>query len=118
MTKERLGREEVQALDLRGIRTLVAMTWVVAGFLYRLGVTLEWAEVQLLAKLGGWVPHKDRPPGKITLLRGLRRLLDMLATQATLCDAAAQPGVCHPKSRPSFRAGNFLHLSYDRISVG
>ena len=63
-----------------------------AGFLYQLGVTLEWAEVQLLAKLGGWVPHKDRRPGKITLMRGLRRLLDMLATQAILSHAAAQEG--------------------------
>ena len=80
-------------LDLRGIRTLVA------SFLYQLGVTLEWAEVQLLAKLGGWVPHKDRTPGKITLLRGLRRLLDMLATQAILSNAAAQPGGLPPKIR-------------------
>ncbi len=83
-------------LDLRGIRTLVAMAWVAAGFLYQLGVTLEWAEVQLLAKLGGWVPHKDRRPGKITLMRGLRRLLDMLATQAILSAAAAQPGGLPP----------------------
>ncbi len=67
-----------------------------AGFLYQLGVTLEWAEVQLLAKLGGWAPHKDRRPGKITLMRGLRRLLDMLATQAILSDAAAQPGGLPP----------------------
>ena len=52
----------------------------------------EWAEVQLLAKLGGWVPHKNRRPGKITLMRGLRRLLDMLATQAIRSSAAAQPG--------------------------
>ncbi len=50
VTKECLGWEEVQVLDLRGIRTLVAMAWVVAGFLYQLGVTLEWAEVHLLAK--------------------------------------------------------------------
>jgi hypothetical protein len=63
---------------------------VAAGFLYQLGVTLEWAEVQLLAKLGGWVPHKDRRPGKITLMRGLRRLLDTLATQAIRSPAAAQ----------------------------
>jgi hypothetical protein len=48
--------------------------------------------VQLLAKLGGWVPHKDRRPGKITLIRGLRRLLDMLATQAIQSYAAAQQG--------------------------
>jgi hypothetical protein len=26
-----------------------------------------WAEVQLLARSGGWVPHKHRRPGKITL---------------------------------------------------
>ncbi len=97
VTKECLGWEEVQVLDLRGIRTLVAMAWVVAGFLYQLGVTLEWAEVQLLARLGGWVPHKDHRPGKITLMRGLRRLLDMLATQAILSEAAAQPGGLPPK---------------------
>src|SRR2546430_16335590 len=66
-------------------------------FRSQLGVTLEWAEVQLLAKLGGWVPHKDRRPGKITLMRGLRRLLDMLATQAILSDAASQPGGLPPK---------------------
>ncbi|MFL5590356.1 MAG: hypothetical protein ACJ8DI_22265 [Ktedonobacteraceae bacterium] len=96
VTKECLGWEEVQVLDLRGIRTLVAMAWVVAGFLYQLSVTLEWAEVQLLAKLGGWVPHKDRTPGKITLMRGLRRLLDMLATQAILTEAATQQGGLPP----------------------
>ena len=83
-------------LDLRGIRTLVAMAWVAAGFLYQLGVILEWAEVQLLAKLGGWVPHKDRRPGKITLMRGLRRLLDTLATQAIRSPAAVQQGVLPP----------------------
>ena len=81
VTKRCLGWEEVQLLDLRGIRTLLALAWMAAGFLYQLGVTLEWAEVQLLAKLGGWVPHKDRRLGKIKLMWGLRRLLDMLATQ-------------------------------------
>jgi hypothetical protein len=33
VTKECLGWEEVQVLDLRGIRTLVAMAWVAVGFL-------------------------------------------------------------------------------------
>ncbi len=103
VTKECLGWEEVQVLDLRGILTLLAMAWVAAGFLYQLGVTLEWAEVQLLAKLGGWVPHKDRHPGKITLMPGLRRLLDMLATQAILIEAAAQRGGLPPNIRA------FLH---------
>ncbi len=83
-TKDCLGWEEVQVLDLEAVRTLVALAWVAAGFLYELGVTLEWAEVSLLARLGGWVPHKDRKPGKITLTRGLRRLLDMLTTEALL----------------------------------
>src|SRR5713226_9194330 len=69
-----LGWEDVQVLDWQGIRTLVAFGCVAAGFLFDLGVTFDWVEVQLLAKLGGWEPHKDRMPGKITLLRGLGRL--------------------------------------------
>jgi hypothetical protein len=79
-----LGWEEVQVLDWQALRTLVALAWVAAGFLYDLGVSWDWAEVQLLAKLGGWEPHKGRKPGKITLQRGLSRLLDMLVTQAVL----------------------------------
>ena len=79
-----LGWEEVQVLDWQALRTLVDLGWVAAGFLYGLGVSWDWAEVQLLAKLGGWEPHKDRQPGKIILQRGLSRLLDMLVTQAVL----------------------------------
>jgi hypothetical protein len=84
VTKECLGWEEVQVLDWQAIQTLVALAWVAAGFLYQMGVTFEWEEVQLIAKLGGWEPHKDRQPGKIILMRGLRRLFDMLVTQAVL----------------------------------
>ena len=40
-TKERLGWEEVQLLDLTGIRTLVALPWGAAGFLHELGVTFS-----------------------------------------------------------------------------
>jgi hypothetical protein len=83
-SKDTLGWEEVQLLDLTGIRTLVALGWVAAGFLYELGVTLEWPEVRLMARLGGWVERHDRPPGKIMLTRGLQRLLDMLTTEAFL----------------------------------
>jgi transposase len=75
-TKDCLGWEEVQLLSLEGIRTLVALAWVAAGFLYALGVSLEEESVQVLAKLGGWEPRPNRPPGKITLTRGLRRLVD------------------------------------------
>jgi hypothetical protein len=83
-TKDCLGWEEVQLLDLAGIRMLVALAWVAAGFLYQLGVTLQWESVYLLARLGGWEPRPDRRPGKLTLSRGLRRLLDMLTTNAIL----------------------------------
>jgi hypothetical protein len=83
-SKQCLGWEEVQVLDLESIRTLVALAWVAAGFLYQLGVTLEWEAVQLLAKLGGWEVRPDRPPGKITLTRGLRRLLELVTTDAIL----------------------------------
>jgi hypothetical protein len=40
-----------------------------------MGATFQWDEVQLIAKLGGWKPHKYRKPGKITLMRSLRRLV-------------------------------------------
>ena len=90
--KDLLGWEDVQLLDLTGIRTLVALGWVAAGFLYELGITLEWEEVQLLARLGGWTVRKDRKPGKIVLTRGLRRLLDLLTTQTFLQHYIAEHG--------------------------
>jgi hypothetical protein len=62
-----------------------------------MGVTFSWEEVQLLAKLGGWVPHKGRFPGKIVLLRGLARLLDMLTTQVVLSRSASEQGALPPK---------------------
>jgi hypothetical protein len=96
-TKACLGWEEVQVMDLGAVRTLVALAWVAAGFLYELGVTLEWAEVYLLARLGGWVPHKDRQPGKITLTRGLRRLIEMLTTEAILSAYVQEHGALPPK---------------------
>jgi hypothetical protein len=83
-TKECLGWEEVQLLDLAGIRLLVALAWVAAGFLYHLGITLDEESVQVLARLGGWEPRPNRPPGKITLTRGLGRVVDLLATDAFL----------------------------------
>lgn len=83
-TKECLGWEEVQLLDLAGIRLLVALAWVAAGFLYQLGITLDDESVQVLARLEGWEPRPNRPPGKIALTRGLRRVVDLLATDAFL----------------------------------
>jgi hypothetical protein len=96
-TKDVLGWEDVQLLDFAAIRTLVALGWVAAGFLYELGVTLEWPEVQLLARLGGWTPRKDRSPGKTLLSRGLQRLLDHLATDAILTDEIARRGALPPR---------------------
>lgn len=95
--KQCLGWEDVQLLELAAVRRLVALGWVAAGFLYALGVTLEWAEVRLLARLGGWEERKDRPPGKIVLLRGLRRLFDGLATEAILADEIRRYGPLPPR---------------------
>jgi hypothetical protein len=95
--KDTLGWEEVQLLDLQGIRTMLAMGWVAAGFLYELGVTMEWEDVQLLARLGGWIPRKDSKPGKIVLARGLRRLFDMLVTQAVLDRYRSEHGDLPPQ---------------------
>ena len=68
--KRCLGWEDVQVLAYDAVRLLVALGWVAAGFLYELGVTLEWPEVRLLARLGGWEERANRPPGKIVLMRG------------------------------------------------
>ena len=95
-TKTCLAWEDVQVLDWQAIKTLVALAWVAAGFLYEMGVTFSWEEVQLLAKLGGFVPHRGRFPGKIVLLRGLARLLEMLATQAILSRYASEHGALPP----------------------
>ena len=96
-TKAVLGWEDVRLLDLGAIRTLVALGWVAAGFLYELGVTLDWPEIQLLGRLGGWVPRRDRPPGKTLLARGLQRLLDHLATDAILRDEITRHGALPPR---------------------
>lgn len=96
-TKDVLGWEDVRLLDLGAIRTLVALGWVAAGFLYELGITLDWPEIQLLGRLGGWVPRRDRPPGKTLLTRGLQRLLDHFATDAILRDEIARHGALPPR---------------------
>ncbi|HEX5502510.1 MAG TPA: transposase [Thermomicrobiales bacterium] len=95
--KQCLGWEDVQVLKLDAVRTLVALGWVAAGFLYELGVTLEWPEVRLLARLGGGEGRANRPPGKLVLARGLRRLLDHLATEAILADEIRQHGGLPPR---------------------
>lgn len=95
--KQCLGWEDVQVLDFEAVRLLVALGWVAAGFLYELGVTLEWEEVRLLRRLGGGEERKDRPPGKIVLTRGLRRLLDVFATEAILAAHIREHGALPPR---------------------
>jgi hypothetical protein len=92
-----LGWEDVQVLAYDAVRLLVALGWVAAGFLFDLGVTLEWGEVRLLRRLGGGEDRPNRPPGKLVLSRGLRRLLDHLATEAILQDEERQHGGLPPR---------------------
>jgi hypothetical protein len=49
-----------------------------------------------LARLGGWEERPNRPPGKIVLTRGLRRLVDLLTTQAILNDYRQHHGKLPP----------------------
>ena len=93
VAKTCLGWEDVQVLDYGAVRLLVALGWVATGFLFALGVTLEWGEVRLLRRLGGGEERPNRPPGKIVLTRGLRRLLDYLAMTALLADEEARHGL-------------------------
>ena len=97
VAKTCLGWEDVQVLAYDAIRLLVALGWVAAGFLFELGVTLEWPEVRLLRRLGGGEDRPTRPPGKVVLTRGLRRLLDHLATEAILADEVRRHGGLPPR---------------------
>lgn len=92
-----LGWEEVQVLAYDAVRLLVALGWVATGFLFELGATLEWGEVRLLRRLGGGEDRPNRPPGKIVLTRGLRRLLDYLAMEAILADEQRRHGGLPPR---------------------
>ncbi len=95
--KQCLGWEDVQLLDYDAVRLLVALGWVAVGFLYELGVTLEWPEVRLLIRLAGGEERPNRPVGKIVLMRGLRRLLDLFATEAILADEVRRHGSLPPR---------------------
>jgi hypothetical protein len=53
--------------------------------------------VRLLRRLGGGEDRPNRPPGKLVLARGLRRLLDHLATEALLADEVRQHGALPPR---------------------
>ena len=50
-----------------------------------------------MARLGGWAEREDNPPGKIVLTRGLRRLMDMLTTQAFLDSYREEHGALTPR---------------------
>ncbi len=101
------GVEEVRMLAFDAIRTLVACAWVAAGFLFHLGLTLDHWQVRLLARLGGWEERPNRPPGKRILTRGLRRLLDLLATEAILLEYIEQYGDLPPFVKRLFAAYGF-----------
>jgi hypothetical protein len=71
--------------------------WAVEdSFKFTKGI-LGWEEVRLLARLGGWGERKDNPPGKIVLTRGLRRLMNMLHTQAFLDRYRQEHGALPPR---------------------
>jgi hypothetical protein len=97
VAKTCLGGEDVQVLAYEAVRLLVALGWVAAGFLCALGVTLEWREVRRLRRLGGGEDRPHRPPGKIVLTRGLRRLLDLLALEAILAAEERDHGALPPR---------------------
>jgi len=94
--KTSFGIEEVQMLSFEAIRRLVAYGWVAAGFLFHLGLSLQQPEVHLLAYLGGWEERNNRPPGKQVLTRGLRRLIDQVATETILRNHIEEHGDLPP----------------------
>jgi hypothetical protein len=97
VAKQCLGWEAVQVLGYDAVRLLVALGWVATGFLYELGVTLDWPEIRLLVRLAGGELRANRPPGKQVLMRGLQRLFDHLVTEALLADEVHRYGSLPPR---------------------
>lgn len=97
VAKQCLGWEDVQVLGYAAVRLLVALGWVAAGFLYELGVTLDWPEVRLLVRLAGGELRPNRPPGKQVLMRGLQRLFNHLVTEALLAEELRRAGTLPPR---------------------
>ncbi len=83
-TKQALGWEQVAVLEFSAFRTLVALAFVAASFVFDLGADPTQPDIKLLARLGGYVPHKNRPPGKKCLLLGLQRFAQAHITAALL----------------------------------
>lgn len=86
-TKDALDWESVRLLDYEALRTLVALAWLAAAFIFDLGATLERPEVLFLATLGGWTPGKAKP-GKAALCKGLARLSHHLVLEHLAKDPA------------------------------
>ncbi len=53
--------------------------------------------MRLLRRLGGGENRPNRPPGKIMLTCGLRRLLDYLAMEAVLAEEERRHGGLPPR---------------------
>ena len=92
-------------LPARTLRTCYPERWPVEDA-FKVGKQcLGWEDVQLLAyeavrllaRLGGWEARAKRAPGKLVLTRGLRRLLDLFATEAILADEVRQHGGLPPR---------------------
>ena len=96
--------------------TLVALAWIAAGFSVRIGSDLGVEEVQLLAKLGGFEPHKDRKPGKVVLTRGLQRLMERLVTEAA-CKPITLNMACSTAGLLNSSATGGPQRSYEWMSI-
>jgi hypothetical protein len=107
-TKERLGWEEVQLLDLTGIRTLVALSWVATGFLHELVVTLEWPEVHLKAHTA--------PPSAVALDPTITP--SSLMAFASVGENLRQAGYSTPDDPASRFATGFHLLSRSALAAG
>ena len=82
-TKTALDWEAARVLNFTAFRTLVALAWTAAAFVFKLEATLDPRAIRALALLGGWVPHKSRMPGKRVLVWGLSRFLSGLLLAQT-----------------------------------
>ncbi len=100
MTRSLFDADDViSRLRARGVEQLRGESgiWVILdGSDIRKPYAQAWEEARLLRRLGG-EERENRPPGKIVLTRGLRRLMDVCVTEAILAAHIAEYGALPPQ---------------------
>lgn len=104
--KEIIGYEQIQLLKFEAVKNLMALGCVAAQYLYHKVASMDWPEIKLLAKLGGYVTKKNTKPGIRTITWGLQKIIDKLLADIVLEQYIKENGAL-PKKIQDMLMGDF-----------